>query len=121
MSIIGCHECLVEPCICQYIPRIGGVGPETETCTNAAGGKQSDIPFRCDLLPPMACLAVSNVLSLGAEKYGEDNWRQIPASDHVNHALMHLFSWLAEDQQDEHLEHAACRLLMALEMHLGDK
>lgn len=58
------------------------------------------------------------VLAPGAVKYGEDNWRKIPAKDHLNHALTHVFAFLAGDGQDDHLEHAACRMMMALEIKI---
>jgi hypothetical protein len=83
--------------------------------TNDQGGKQSDLPIRCDLLPTLALLHVSHILDQGARKYGENNWRKIPRNDHLNHALAHLFGYLASDSQDDHLGHAACRILMALE------
>jgi hypothetical protein len=83
--------------------------------TNAAGAKQSATLYRCDLLPPHAILAVAWVLDNGARKYGPNNWHGIPVADHLNHALTHVFAWLAGDTQDSHLEHAACRVLMALD------
>lgn len=94
---------------------IAGVGPESPQIVNAAGGKQSAVPYRCDLLPARAVLAVAAVLKAGADKYGTDNWRKIGRADHLNHALTHLLAMQAGDTSDLHLEHAACRLLMALE------
>jgi hypothetical protein len=91
------------------------VGPEAEIETNSSGGKQSKIPYRCDLLGGRAMLALSSVLYDGAVKYEENNWRQIPRKSHINHAMMHLFAYLAGDKQDEHLEHSFCRLMMAIE------
>lgn len=96
--------------------KVAGVGPDSPVAVNDRGGKQSHSPYRADLLPARAVLSVSEVLSQGAAKYGEDNWRKIAARDHVNHALVHLFAWLAGDGQDDHLQHAACRLLMALDL-----
>jgi hypothetical protein len=71
-----------------------------------------------DLMPPRATLAVAGVLAEGAPKYGEWNWLGIPTADHLNHALVHVYAHLAGDAQDDHLGHAACRLLMALEIAL---
>lgn len=95
---------------------VQGIGPDAPTTTNAAGGRQSATPYRCDLLPPRAVLAVAEILHGGAEKYGPENWRKIPVRDHLNHALGHLFAWLAGDRSDDHLGHAGCRLLFALDM-----
>lgn len=95
---------------------IPGVGPDAPTITNERGASQSHVPYRCDLLPARAALAVAGVLHEGAVKYGVDNWRGLPVANHINHALMHLFAHLAGDASDDHLSHAACRALMALEL-----
>ena len=94
---------------------VAGVGPDAPTVTNAAGAKQSELRYRCDLLPAKATLAVAAVLHHGEVKYGKDNWRGIPQSDHINHAMTHYLAWLAGDKSDDHLGHAACRALMAIE------
>ena len=93
-----------------------GVGKDAPTTVNEAGGKQSDSPYRCDLLPAHAVLAVAAVLKHGADKYGENNWRKITVADNLNHAMTHIFAYLAGDEQDDHLEHAACRILFALDL-----
>lgn len=100
---------------------IPGVGPNQEMTVNESGGKQSAIPYRCDLLPARASLGVAHILHEGAEKYGDDNWRKIGVNDHLNHAITHLFARLSGDRQDDHLGHAATRLLMALELELTAK
>jgi hypothetical protein len=97
---------------------VAGVGKDAPTVENERGAKQSATLYRADLLPPAATLAVAAVLKHGAERYGEDNWRGIPVADHLNHALIHALAYLAGDAQDDHLEHFACRALMALEIHL---
>ena len=94
---------------------VQGVGPDAPTVVNEKGGKQSASPFRCDLLPASATLAVAKVLAYGAAKYGDNNWRAISLQDHLNHVLTHIFAYLAGDESDEHLEHATCRMVMALE------
>ena len=92
-----------------------GLGPDAPITTNVAGGKQSAVPYRCDLLPPAALLSVARVLAAGDAKYGPDNWRRIDRADHLNHALSHVLAFLAGDASDDHLTHATCRLLFALE------
>jgi hypothetical protein len=94
--------------------------------TNEMGGVQSKLETRCDLLPPLATLAVSHVLSYGAESHGEDNWHAISVKEHLNHAITHIYEFLADDQNpwrktprdENHLDHAACRMMMALEISL---
>lgn len=97
---------------------IPGVGQGAPTVVNSKGGKQSSSPYRCDLLPAAASLHIASILKGGAEKYGDNNWRKIESISHVNHALVHIFSHLHGDTQDDHLGHAACRMVMALEAAL---
>lgn len=84
----------------------------------------SDKP-RMYLLPPKALLEVGKVLTFGAVKYDEDNWRHL---DNVQNrysggALRHIFSHLDGELKDEetdlsHLAHAICCLLFKLELEL---
>lgn len=101
--------------------KVNGVGKDAPTVVNEYGGKQSAVPARVDLVPPLAIIEVGKCLQEGAAKYGEFNWTRINPRDHVNHALVHLFAWLAEDKQDDHLAHAACRILFALEMEKRER
>ena len=80
------------------------------------------------LLPYQAINAIAKVLTAGAEKYGPRNWEQgLPMKSYLNHAMIHIGKfilsetagedWFAGDEleQEDHLAHAACNLLMALE------
>lgn len=96
---------------------IAGVGPDAPTVTNDKGGKQSASPYRVDLLPPKALLAVAEVVAIGAKKYAKNNWKLISIDDHLSHAGQHLLAYLAGDESDDHMGHFACRALFALEMH----
>ncbi len=89
-------------------------GPEAPTVTNERGGKQSALPHRFDLIDTKAMFRLAAVLHDGAEKYGENNWRLIDARDHVNHAIAHLYLWLDDNEDDEHLAHALARVHMAV-------
>ena len=98
---------------------VAGVGPDAEVVTNEKGAHQSRVEYRLDLVPPLALLSVGQVLKEGAEKYGVDNWRGIAPDEHINHALVHLYAFLAGDTQDDHVTHAACRILFALDLLLS--
>lgn len=106
--------------------------------TNERGGRQSRVPFRLDLLPAEAMLRLGQVLKRGSA-YGKNNWRLIPAQDHINHALTHILahqllvdqrkhkSELAEllevfelEEDEDHLGHALCRLAFAMEADADD-
>lgn len=109
-----------ETCACKQ-GSTADLSPTAPTVTNEAGGKQSSLPYRCDLLPAKAVLEVSAVLCKGVEKYEPNNWRLISTQEHVNHAMTHILAFLAGDTQDKHLQHAACRMLMAVEMEIEKK
>jgi len=95
-----------------------GLEPNAPIITNAEGGKQSATIYRCDLFDASAMLGISAVLHKGAEKYGEDNWRNLSVEENLNHLLMHVYAYLSGDNSDDHLSHAACRAIFALAKQL---
>lgn len=99
---------------------IQGFGKDAPTLTNEHGGKQSLLPYRFDLMDPHALFALAGVLYNGSKRHGEDNWRLIPIRDHLNHLLAHVYAYLAGDTQEEHLEHAFCRAMMAVALARGE-
>lgn len=78
------------------------------------GKKNDDEKPRTDLLPPGALLGVSEVLSHGAKKYGDDNWRKVtPRSRYIAAILRHVLKYMGGERLDKesglhHLYHAAC-------------
>ena len=57
-------------------------------------------------------MTIAKVLQYGADRYEPNNWRLIPQEEHINHALVHLVAEIAGDKQDDHRDHALCRLMM---------
>lgn len=92
---------------------VEGVGKDAPTVVNEKGGRQSKVLYRFDLLDPLAMFEMTKVLAVGAEKYGEDNWRKISIEDHLNHLIIHAYAYLAGDKSDEHLSHIMCRAMFA--------
>lgn len=109
---IQCNKCYLKKEV------IRGVSTSAPIITNEKGAKQSDSPYRLDLVDPKALLAIGAVLKEGAAKYGEENWRGIDLNDHINHALVHIYAYLAGDTSDDHIEHAATRMIFALNKKL---
>ena len=99
---------------------ITGVQPDVPTVTNEQGGRQSATPYAFHFLPPHAVFAAAEVAKYGAEKYGETlldrNYKKIATEEHVNHAIQHLFAYLAGDESDDHLSHAILRAMFAYEV-----
>ena len=63
---------------------------------------------------------IAKVLKEGADKYEPNNWRLIPQEEHINHALIHILAHELGDTQDNHLDHALCRLMMAYATEKSD-
>lgn len=87
---------------------------------NSSGGTQTKLPVRLDLIPADVLLQVAAVLHEGSEKYGDNNWKLIDISDHLNHALTHIMRYILGDTTEPHLVHAVCRLLFAAHLDLND-
>lgn len=78
-------------------------------------------------VPPNALLAVTRVLTFGAEKYGRDNWRQVEnaGTRYLDAALRHINAYQRGEAADpesgeSHLAHAVCSLMFMLELLEGE-
>ncbi len=131
-----CNNCACYPCQCYEIKMY-----EEKTTNTAAyapreveklfdkdieaGIKFDDGKARPDLLPPLALIEISKVLKVGADKYSDDNWRQVePFEKRYKAAFMrHVLAYLAGTTADEEtglhvLAHVACCVLFLLEKEL---
>lgn len=94
------------------------VSPDASITTNEAGGSQSYVPVRFDLIDGKALFAMASVLHEGAVKYGDNNWRKIKIEDHLNHLIMHAYAYLSGDRTDAHLSHIMCRAMFSQAVEL---
>ena len=87
----------------------------------------SDKP-RLDLLPKDALLEVAEVMTHGAEKYGDNNWRECKPGElhrYVAALYRHLFAYeLGQDKDEDsglrHLAHAATNILFLMHLTKGE-
>lgn len=102
---------------------------EPEAKDPTAGVKYDGGKNQMSLLPPVALMAVGEVLTFGAQKYAADNWRFVKGAKgrYLDALLRHIFAYLSGESHDQesglhHLSHAACCLLFVLEFEmLGDE
>jgi hypothetical protein len=73
---------------------------------------------RYDLIPREGLNAIAEACHEGALRYSDYNWEQgMPAHDLLNHAIRHIYLFLAGDRSEPHLGHAAWNLLAAIHSH----
>lgn len=81
---------------------------------------------RLDLLPVRAVEAMGRVLTFGARKYSDDNWRAVESPRrYVAAGLRHVFAYMRGEQCDKetgehHLAHALCCFAFVLELDEGE-
>jgi hypothetical protein len=88
-----------------------------------AGAKADSGKPRYDLLPWAALARVVDVLTFGAKKYGDDNWRTVPnaRARYLAAAFRHFVAYAKGETLDPesglpHLAHAMCCLLFILDL-----
>lgn len=77
--------------------------------------------LRWDLVPFIALIEMVKVLTAGAQKYGDDNWKYVKHAKHRYFAALmrHLSAWWIGEREDSetklhHLAHAGCCVLFLL-------
>jgi hypothetical protein len=90
--------------------------------TVGGGNKHDQKKPRMDLLPPRPLVEIAQVLTDGAERYGEYNWANGLAFSRLKAAMeRHLLAWWAGEDLDPdsgrpHLAHLGCELLFAMDL-----
>jgi hypothetical protein len=90
---------------------------EARAAEREAESDQSPARPDFSLLPPRALRAIASMMTVmtATGKHGRDDWRDQSVSYHINAATNHLNLLACGDESEDHLKHAACRLLMALD------
>ncbi len=86
------------------------------------GVKYDAEKLRWDLLPMALVEQVVGVLTYGAKKYDDENWRKVDnqRSRYYAAAMRHIVAWWLGERNDpesgfHHLAHAMCCLIFLLE------
>lgn len=88
------------------------------------GAKYDQDKYRPELLSTIALVEISKVLTFGAKKYADHNWRKgISYSRLLGACLRHVFAYLGGESKDpetglSHLAHASCCLIFILDYEL---
>lgn len=101
---------------------MNGLDDNQAISKNEKGGIQHERPYKSEALFFNALLAVSGLRyeACKVKGYPDDNYLNIDKREHIGRALTHLFAYMAGDTSNDHLTHAACRVLMALEEDLTE-
>ncbi len=91
------------------------------------GKKFDDGKLRWDLLPYDVIEDVVDILTYGANKYGDNNWQKVDTDRYVAALWRHFAAWRTGEELDKesgkhHLAHALCNLMFInwQEKHKGD-
>ena len=80
---------------------------------------------RLDLVPPEIIEAVGKVMTFGAQKYGENSYKQVDPKRYRAAFMRHVCKWLKNphgldaDSGLPHLWHIACNVAFLLELDKG--
>lgn len=76
--------------------------------TFESGAVRDEVKPRYDLIPLEGLRRLALIYDEGAKKYGDYNWHKgMPISDTINHAVEHLYRYLAGDITEDHLPKVA--------------
>lgn len=80
---------------------------ETITFPTGAVRSADKAGVRYDLISPIGLAAWAAACAEGAEKYGDYNWEKgMSVNEMLNHAIAHIYAYLAGDRREDHLGHA---------------
>ncbi len=92
------------------------------TTNNTTGLKFDDNKIRYELIPPRPIEGLAKILTFGAQKYEDDNWRKVtPVSRYYGALIRHLEAvrmgeWLDPESGLPHLDHVLCNAVFLREL-----
>lgn len=124
-----CGRTLAKDEICECRNKSDGfnVDPFGYPIPDQQGVKYDTEKTRLELLPFEQIEQIAEVLTIGAKKYSDDNWKKVmPRSRYIGASLRHIFSWIRGEKLDKetgksHLAHAVCCLLFLMWADDNDK
>lgn len=98
----------------DYSPSLEGSA--STKVSNSAGAYRSETKPKYSLIPLSALKRLAVVLTEGSLKYGEYNWENgLGIRPTLDHAIEHIYLYLAGDRSEDHLGHAFCNLAFCIE------
>lgn len=92
-----------------------------------SGVKHDSNKIRVELLSPIAIQEIAKVLTFGAVKYGDSNWRLgLKWTRVLGACIRHVISYMGGQDKDpetglSHLAHAGCCIMFLLEYEVTHK
>lgn len=84
------------------------------------GAQRNDLPASFHKISPVGIRRLAQVHYHGDKEHGAFNWEKgMPVGDCINHAIGHLFEYLAGDRKEDFIAKAAWNLFAA--MHMEDR
>ena len=83
------------------------------------GRKDDQDKVRWDLMPWGPLNEVAKVMTHGAKKYSDDNWKKVAPRKYIAASMRHFIDWVLGETNDpesglHHLAHAVCCLLFLM-------
>lgn len=100
---------------------------EVQETINSTARKDDKEKIRLELLSPIALNAIGEVLTSGAKKYADHNWRHgFKWSRLLGAALRHLLAFIGGQDKDpetglSHIAHLGCCVMFLLEHEITHK
>lgn len=97
-----------------------------DTADCSEGKKYDNGKPRWDLLPLDTVEEFVKVLTMGAAKYGDNNWQKVEANRYVAALMRHIAAWQKGDHSDpesglSHLAHAGANVIFLLWKGMHDE